>query len=219
MLMPRRVLLVTPDMLSWIESRRCGCVEEWLVSLWAKTKLTPCGYILGFMSNHMVMKDYIWLANDLTTWFFPLATSNLRQSHGYTTHIHQHHPYLLMPIHLWFDTAQTLITLSRTVIFGYDSQSLLFFSCFTFSLRLCAPLVYSLADSSPDVSLFISLTVPPAFVLWWFIHSHDTLWFQFAHKSFSHSLSPFVSLSFPNIVDITLLGLSTVESCWPPHCI
>ena len=47
--------------------------------------------------------------------------------------------------------------------------------CFTFSLMLCAPLVHSFSDSSPDVSLFISLTDPHAFVLRRFICSHDPL--------------------------------------------
>src|ERR1700753_163497 len=40
-----------------------------------------------------------------------------------------------------------------------------FYPCVTFSLKLCAPLVHSFPDSSPDVSLFISLTAPHAFVL------------------------------------------------------
>ena len=39
------------------------------------------------------------------------------------------------------------------------------YPCFMFSLKLCAPLVHSLSDSSLDVSLFISLTDPHAFVL------------------------------------------------------
>ena len=40
-----------------------------------------------------------------------------------------------------------------------------FYPCFIFSLRLCAPLIHSFPDSSPDISLFISLTAPHAFVL------------------------------------------------------
>ena len=71
-----------------------------------------------------------------------------------------------------------------------------FYPCFIFSLKLCAPLVHSLSDSSPNVSLFISLTNPHAFILHWFIHSHDPLWLRFAHKSFSHSLSPLFSYFF-----------------------
>ena len=70
------------------------------------------------------------------------------------------------------------------------------YPCFIFSLRLCAPLIYSFTDSSYDDSLFISLTNPHAFVLCWFIHSHDPLWFRFAHKSFSRSLSPLSSYHF-----------------------
>ena len=80
-----------------------------------------------------------------------------------------------------------------------------FYPCFIFSLRQCAPLVYSFPDSSPDVSLFISLTAPHAFIHRWFIHSHDPLQFRFAHKLFPHSLSPlfpYLFLSgqmFPNM--------------------
>ena len=75
---------------------------------------------------------------------------------------------------------------------------------FIFSLRLCTPLVHSFPDSSYDVSLFISLMNPLAFVLYWFIHSQNSLWLQFAHKSFSYSLSAFLLLSFSNSVNVSL---------------
>ena len=70
------------------------------------------------------------------------------------------------------------------------------YPCFIFSLRLCAPLVHSFPDSFCDVSLLISLTDPYAFVLHWFIRSHNPLPFRFAHKSFSRSLSPLFSYHF-----------------------
>ena len=102
MLTPRRVLLVMPDMLNcWFVGRlgRCGCVEEWLVSWWEKTGLTPCGYILGSMTNHLITEDPIRLASDLTTQFFSSAMSNPRQSWGYTAHITPicQHPSTLDP--------------------------------------------------------------------------------------------------------------------------
>ena len=69
-----------------------------------------------------------------------------------------------------------LSLLSVWFIFGYVSRSLssplfhpISHSPFTpvshFHQRLCAPLVHLFPDSSPDVSLFISLTAPLAFVL------------------------------------------------------
>ena len=49
------------------------------------------------------------------------------------------------------------------LFYSHHAQPL--YPCFMFSLRLCAPLVHSFPDSSSDVSLFISLTDPHAFVL------------------------------------------------------
>ena len=92
-------------------------------------------------------------------------------------------------------------------VFGYVSHSLSsplfypithspFYPCFIFPLRLCAPLIHSSSDSSPDVSLFIPPMAPLAFVFCWFICSHDPLLFRFAHKSFSRSLSPLFPYHF-----------------------
>ena len=178
--------------------------ENWAYLLWLYPRIhvQPCdhqrSHPIGQWSNHRV---------------FPLATSNLQQSHNYTAHIHQHYPYLSVPISSWHNNTEALIILGWTIIFGYDSHSLWFLvyhihhaqpSLFGFilSLRLCAPLSHSFTNSSFDVSLFTSLTDSLAFVLCWFIHSHNPLWFQFLYKSFSHSLSPFVLLSFPNTEDI-----------------
>ena len=125
-------------------------------------------------------------------------------------------PYLSAPISTRRKTTSGLISIKCLVYFWiyltlfiipfvsfHHAQPL--YPCFIFSLRLCAPLVYSLPDSFSDISLFISLTDPLAFVLRWFIHSHDPLWFRFAHKSFSRSLSrlflyPFLyGQMFPNM--------------------
>ena len=70
------------------------------------------------------------------------------------------------------------------------------YPCFIFSFILCAPLVHSFPDSFSDISLFISPTAALAIVFCWFILSHDLLLFWFAHKSFSHSLSPLFPYHF-----------------------
>ena len=125
-------------------------------------------------------------------------------------------PYLSAPISTWQKTTSDLISIECLVYFWICPTFFVIplfhpithsplYPCFTFSLRLCAPLVHSLSDSSLDVSLFISPTDPYAFVFSLFIHSHDPLLFQFAYKSFSHSLSPlfpYLFLSgqmFPNM--------------------
>ena len=116
-------------------------------------------------------------------------------------------PYLSAPISIWRYTTPSLISIEHLVYFWicltffvipfvslHHAQP--FFPCFIFSLKLCAPLIHSFPDSSSDVSLFISLTAPLAFVFCRFICSHDPLLFRFTHKSFSHSLSPFFSYLF-----------------------
>ena len=126
-------------------------------------------------------------------------------------------PYLSAPISTRRNTISSLIPIECLVYFWiyltffvipfvsfHHAQP--FYPCFTFSLRLCAPLIYSLSDSSLDISLFISLTAPLAFVSCWFIHSHDPLWFWFAHKSFSRSLSPLFLLSSPLQADVPQYG-------------
>src|ERR1700753_1502104 len=85
-------------------------------------------------------------------------------------------PYLSTPISPRRNTTSGLISIECLVYFWicltffvipfvsfHHAQP--FYPCFTFSLMLCAPLVHSFPDSSPDVSLFISLTAPHAFVL------------------------------------------------------
>ena len=85
-------------------------------------------------------------------------------------------PYLSAPISIRRYTTPGLISIEYLVYFWicltlFDIPFVLshhaqpFLPCFTFSSRLCAPLVHSFPDSSSDVSLFISLTDPHAFVL------------------------------------------------------
>ena len=140
----------------------------------------------------------------------PSVISNFRRYHiieplSVSAHlhsvIHNLRSYLYWVFGLFLDMSHIRC---HPLCFVHHTQP--FYPCFIFSFRLCAPLVYSLSDSSPDVSLFISLTDPHAFVLRWFIRSHDPLWFRFAHKSFSHSLSPFISLSFPLQADVHPFG-------------
>ena len=47
---------------------------------------------------------------------------------------------------------------------------------------------------------------PTCLCLCWFIRSHNPLWFRFAHKSFSRSLSPLFSLSLPYWADVPQYG-------------
>ena len=115
--------------------------------------------------------------------------------------IHNLRSYLYWVFGLFLDMSHVLCSL---FVSFHHAQP--FYPCFIFSFMLCAPLVHSLSDSSSDVSLFISLTDPHAFVLCWFIRSHDPLWFRFAHKSFSRSLSPLVLLSFPLWADVPQYG-------------
>ena len=127
-----------------------------------------------------------YLSSDDVASSKPLSVSAHLHSAKYNLRL-----YLYWVIGLFLDMSHILchplcFTPSRTALLPL----------FHVSLKLCAPLVHSLSDSSPDVSLFISLTDPHAFVLRWFIHSHDPLWFRFAHKSFSHSLSPLFSYLF-----------------------
>ena len=98
--------------------------------------------------------------------------------------IHNPRSYLYWVVGLFLDMSHDLC---HPLISFHHAQP--FYPCFIFSFRLCAPLIHSFPDSPLDVSLFISLTNPHAFVLRWFIRSHDPLLFRFAHKSFSHSLS------------------------------
>ena len=85
-------------------------------------------------------------------------------------------PYLSAPISTRRYIAPGLISIEYLVYFWiyltlfvipfvpfYFAQP--FYSCFIFSLGLCAPLVHSSYDSSLSISLFILLTDPLAFVL------------------------------------------------------
>ena len=113
----------------------------------------------------------LWTSSDWT----------ISKPHGHPSAISQFrryriiNPYLSAPISTRRNTTSGLISIDELVYFWicptfFDIPFVPFHhaqplhSCFIFSLKLCAPLVYSLSDSSSDVSLLISLTDPHAFV-------------------------------------------------------
>ena len=91
--------------------------------------------------------------------------------------------YLSAPISTWRNITPGLISIECLVYFwicltffnhpfvsSHHTQPL--YPCFICSLRLCIPLVHSLSDSSPDVSLFIlSRTHLPLFYDDSFVHT------------------------------------------------
>ena len=99
----------------------------------------------------------------------PSVISQLRRYHiikplSVSAHLHSaiHNPrsYLIECL-VYFWICLTLFVIPFVLL--HHAQPI--YPCFIFSLRLCAPLVHSFSDSSYDVSLFISLTDPHAFIL------------------------------------------------------
>ena len=146
--------------------------------------------------NIRITQDIIRLDDNKTTWL-PIGDVSA------PTILHHQTPICQCPSPLSNDQSPILSLLSVWFIFGcltffvilfvLSHHAQLLYPCFILSLRLCAPLIHSFPDSSSDVSLFISLTAPLAFVFCWFIHSHNPLLFRLLTN---HSHTPYLPL-FP----------------------
>lgn len=179
--------------------------KNWAYPLWLypRVHVQLCdhqgSHPIGQWSNHMVFHQQYQTSDN------HMIHSPHPSNHPYlSAPISTFDPTQPRPLSHWVNIYFWLWLMIIIVLSVSLSSHIAHHNWFHLSSRLCAPLVHSFSDSSSDVSLLISLMGPLAFVLCWFIHSHDPLQFQFAHKLFSHFLSPFVFLSSPIPEDISL---------------